>query len=81
MQTAAAKHSIEGHSASLRWTRFHSALSAEYGDAVLFAVSSMEQLEKTLDALEAGPLPQEVAEAISGVYSTFEGPEEPSYHL
>lgn len=81
MQTAAAKHGLDGHSAALRWTRFHSALESTYGDAVIFAVSRMEQLEKSLDALDAGPLPQEVADAISAVYGTFEGDGEPAYHM
>jgi aflatoxin B1 aldehyde reductase len=40
----------------------------------------MEQLYKTLDALEAGPLPPDLAEAISAVYATVEGSES-HFHL
>ncbi|KAF2874257.1 NADP-dependent oxidoreductase domain-containing protein [Massariosphaeria phaeospora] len=77
---AAAKHGINGHAAAIRWTAFHSVLDGKYGDAVLFGCSTVEQLHKTLDALEAGPLPEELAEAMSAVYATVEG-SEPPYHL
>ncbi len=80
VRDAAEKHSIDGHSAALRWTAFHSALDGKYGDGVIFAVSKMEQLHKTLDALEAGPLPADLAEAITAIYATVEGAE-PPYHL
>lgn len=40
----------------------------------------MEQLYETLDAIEAGPLPTDLAEAITAVYATVEG-SEPPYHL
>lgn len=40
----------------------------------------MEQLHQTLDALEAGPLPEDLAAAITTIYSTVEGAE-PPYHL
>lgn len=81
MQEAAHKYGIDGHAAVLRWARFHGALSAEYGDAVLFGASRIEQLHQTLDALEAGPLPTELAEVISGIYKGFERNGEPDYHL
>jgi aflatoxin B1 aldehyde reductase len=40
----------------------------------------MEQLDDTLDAIEAGPLPSDLAEAITAVYATVED-SEPPYHL
>jgi aryl-alcohol dehydrogenase-like predicted oxidoreductase len=80
VQDAAEKHGISGHAAALRWTAFHSVLDGKYGDGVIFGVSKIEQLYKTLDALEAGPLPAELAETISAVYATVEGAE-PPYHL
>lgn len=40
----------------------------------------MKQLNDTLDAFEAGPLPSDLAEAMTAVYATLEG-SEPSYHL
>lgn len=77
---AAEKHGVDGHAAAVRWTAFHSILDEKYGDGVVFGVSKLEQVHKTLDALEAGPLPAELAEAISAVYATVEG-SEPPYHL
>ncbi|EUC31173.1 hypothetical protein COCCADRAFT_38690 [Bipolaris zeicola 26-R-13] len=76
----AEEHGIKGHAAAIRWTAFHSLLDAECGDGLIFSVSSVEQLHKTLDALEAGPLPVELAEAIAEVYSMVDGAE-PPYHV
>lgn len=81
IETKIAKHGITGHAAALRWTRFHSALDSDYGDGVIFAVSKIGQLDPTLDALEAGPLPDDLAEAMTALYKTIEGPGEPAYHL
>lgn len=64
----------------MRWTAFHSILDGKYGDAIIFAVSNMGQLYDALDALEMGPLPTDLAEAITAVYATVEGLE-PAYHL
>jgi aflatoxin B1 aldehyde reductase len=81
VQAAAGKHQIDGHSAALRWAKYHSALDGEHGDGIIFGVSSMKQLEKTLAALEAGPLPEDLVEAINAVYGSFEEGEAPPYHL
>lgn len=59
---------------------FHSALDGMYGDGVVFGVSKPEQMHKSLDALEAGPLPDELAEAITAIYATLGGAG-PPYHL
>lgn len=80
VRDAAEKHGIGGHAAALRWTAFHSILDGEYGDGIIFGVSNIDQLHKSLDALEDGPLPAELAEAITAIYATVEGAE-PSYHL
>lgn len=80
VRNAVQKHNISGHAAAMRWTAFHSSLDEKYGDGVIFGVSKIEQLHKNLDALEAGPLPDEVAEAITAIYATIEG-SEPPYHL
>ncbi|KAI1303845.1 Aldo/keto reductase [Xylaria venustula] len=77
---AAEKHGISGHAAALRWTAFHSILDGSYGDGIIFTVSKMEQLHKTLDAIDAGPLPADLADAFSTLYSTTEGHSLP-YHL
>ena len=60
-------HGIAPHDAALRWTVYHSKLSGAHGDAVLLGASSVDQLRKCLDAIEAGPLPQEVLDALNSV--------------
>lgn len=66
--TTAKAAGIEGHAAALRWTVYHSILRAEYGDAVILGASSVEQLEKNLKAVEAGPLNTELAQAVDSVW-------------
>jgi aflatoxin B1 aldehyde reductase len=80
VREAAAKHGISGHAAALRWTVFHSILDGNQGDAIIFAVSRMEQLDNTLDAIDAGPLPADLAEAIWAIYAKVEG-HGPPFHL
>uniref|UniRef100_A0A093V543 Aflatoxin B1 aldehyde reductase member 4 n=1 Tax=Talaromyces marneffei PM1 TaxID=1077442 RepID=A0A093V543_TALMA len=65
----ASKHGISGHAAALRWVAYHSVLDAKYGDAIVLGASKVEQLQQNMDIVEAGPLPEEVAEAYSGVFS------------
>ena len=77
---AVAKHDMTGHEAALRWVAYHSVLDGKHGDALIFGVSKLEQLDKTLDALERGPLPEDVADAMTAVYATVEG-SEPAFHL
>ena len=55
-------------------------MDGDHGDAIIFAVSKMEQLDKTLDAIDAGPLPAELAEAMTAIYSKVEG-NGPPYHI
>lgn len=71
VRTVAKEHNVPTHDASLRWTVYHSALSAEHGDAVIVGASNLEQLKKNLDAIEAGPLPQAVVDAVNAVNDTI----------
>ncbi|KAG5806934.1 hypothetical protein H9Q74_004728 [Fusarium xylarioides] len=66
---AAARHGISGHAAALRWTAHHGALRKELGDAIVIGASSVEQLNSNIDAIEAGPLPGDVADALGAVYA------------
>jgi aryl-alcohol dehydrogenase-like predicted oxidoreductase len=47
---------------------FHSALDARLGDALVIGASSLNQVKQTAAALKAGPLPDEVAAQISGLW-------------
>lgn len=80
IQAAVEKHNITSHAAALRWVAFHSSLDGKYGDGLVFSVSSNEQLQETLDFLEAGPLPDEVAKAISELSAAY-GDKAPVHHF
>ncbi|KAG9501663.1 hypothetical protein J7337_007354 [Fusarium musae] len=66
---AASRHGISGHAAALRWTAHHGALRKELGDAIVIGASSVEQLNSNIDAIEDGPLPDDVADALEAVYA------------
>ena len=46
----------------------HSALKAELGDGIILGASSTKQLEETVAALEAGPLSDDAASAMSNLW-------------
>ncbi|KAF5863269.1 hypothetical protein ETB97_010391 [Aspergillus alliaceus] len=71
---------LSGHELALRWTIYHSALSQEYGDAVLVGASSLAQLTENLDAVDAGPLSEELARLVSDV-GELVADEAPPYHI
>lgn len=75
-----AQHGISGHAAALRWTVYHSRLSAEYGDAVIVSASSVAQLDSNFEFIRQGPLPEEVLVAIERVYDEIAGSEFPYHH-
>ena len=76
----ASEHGIDGHGAGLRWTIYHSALQAAFGDSVIIGASSPGQLTSNMDSIEEGPLPQDLAEAMSALYEKTAGNEIP-YHM
>jgi aflatoxin B1 aldehyde reductase len=75
-----AAHGINGHAAALRWAAHHSKLDANSGDAVIIAASSVAQLHTNIDAIEEGPLPDEVVQAMNGIHGDVAGSEFP-YHF
>jgi aflatoxin B1 aldehyde reductase len=76
----ATKHGISGHAAALRWTVYHSRLAADFGDSIIIAASSPDQLISNLDMIEQGPLPEDVVEAVDNLYGNIAGTEMP-YHF
>lgn len=80
VKDAAAKHGVSGHAALLRWAAYHSVLDGTLGDGLVFGVSKLEQVGRSLDDLEAGPLPDELASVISSVKDMIKG-HEPYFHL
>ncbi|KAJ1543711.1 hypothetical protein HK405_009100 [Cladochytrium tenue] len=51
-----------------RWVRYHSALRAEQGDALIVGASTLDQLRETLAGLDKGPLSAEIVRRIDGVW-------------
>lgn len=68
MAAAAKSRGIDGHAAALRWTVYHSILRAEHGDAVILGASSAEQLERNLEAVETGPLAEDLVQVVDEVW-------------
>ncbi|KAJ7740246.1 NADP-dependent oxidoreductase domain-containing protein [Mycena maculata] len=64
LRPAIAPHGITESEAALRWLAHHSVLKREFGDAVIVGASSKKHLEDNLEALDKGPLPADVVEAL-----------------
>lgn len=64
LRPVAKKHGITEVQCALRWLAHHSALKKELGDAVIVGASGPHHLEDNLAALEQGPLPEEIVQAL-----------------
>lgn len=51
-----------------RWVSYNSPLNNENGDGIIVGASSLQQLEKTLQGIEHGPLPETAVKKIDGVW-------------
>ena len=56
-----------------RWVDYHSALKKEDGDALIFGASRPDQVEETLQLVEAGPLSQSAVQRIQKVWESVKG--------
>ncbi|KAI0173731.1 NADP-dependent oxidoreductase domain-containing protein [Pestalotiopsis sp. NC0098] len=63
VREAMTKHGLTEVQCALRWLEHHSKLQTS-GDAIIVGASSAPQLEENLKALEQGPLPSDVVEAL-----------------
>lgn len=72
VENAAVLVNISAHAAALRWTAHHSKLSSKHGDGIIIAASTIQQLIDNLDAIEAGPLPNELVAALEDVWKKVE---------
>jgi aflatoxin B1 aldehyde reductase len=65
VENAVEKHSLSLVETALRWCVHHSELKVKDGnDGVVMGVSSFSQLKSNLAALQKGPLPQDVVDAL-----------------
>lgn len=73
IEPVVAKHNLTLIEVALRWLANHSILKFTDGgnDGIILGVSSLSQLQTNLEALEKGPLPQEVVDALDEAWNTL----------
>lgn len=54
--------------ATYRWLTYHSMLNGERGDAVIIGASKLSHLRQNMEAVKAGPLPEDVVEAFEAAW-------------
>ncbi|KAJ7485801.1 NADP-dependent oxidoreductase domain-containing protein [Mycena latifolia] len=59
-----APHGIAESAAALRWLAHHSVLKKKCGDAIIVGAGSVAHLEQNLQALDEGPLPEDVVTSL-----------------
>lgn len=59
-----------GHAVALRWTVYHSRIAAEKGDGIIMEAANVRDLERNLDILEQGPLPDLLVEHIDAAWKS-----------
>ncbi|KAI0338600.1 Aldo/keto reductase [Trametopsis cervina] len=70
IEATAASHNLTLAEVALRWLSHHSALKAEYGDAVIIGASSVKHIGENLADLEKGPLPEEVVKVLDEAWES-----------
>ena len=80
LRPVAEKHGLTESQCALRWLAHHSKLRKELGDAVIVGASSTQHLEENLEALEKGPLPEEVVQALDAGWTRVRGKELKFWH-
>lgn len=69
IKSAAEKHGITSIEATYRWLSYHSMLKPERGDAIIIGASKLSHLTQNMEAVKAGPLPQELIDAFEKAWS------------
>ena len=67
--------------ATYRWLAYHSMLSQARGDAILIGASKLAHLVQNMDAVKAGPLPEDVAAAFDRAWEVCRGDSRTYYTL
>ena len=80
LRPVAEKHGLTESQCGLRWLAHHSKLRKELGDAVIVGASSTKHLEENLEALDKGPLPEEVVHALDAGWARIRGKELKFWH-
>ncbi|KAJ6474667.1 NADP-dependent oxidoreductase domain-containing protein [Mycena vitilis] len=64
LRAAIAPHGLMESEAALRWLAHHSVLKKELGDAVIVGAGGLKHFEENMDALDQGPLPEDIVAAL-----------------
>ena len=78
IREAAEKHGITTIEATYRWLAYHSMLDSERGDAILIGASKLNHLKQNMDAIKAGPLPEDIVGAFENAWTVTKG-DSPEY--
>lgn len=74
----AGRHDISLFEATYRWLAYHSMLSEKRGDAIIIGASKLNHLIQNMDAIKAGPLPDDVVAAFEMAWAITKG-DSPEY--
>ena len=69
IESAAEKHGITSIEATYRWLAYHSMLNGDRGDGILIGASKISHLKQNMEAVEKGPLPDDVLVAFEEAWS------------
>lgn len=78
IKTAAGRHGITSIEATYRWLAYHSMLDGERGDGILIGASKISHLKQNMEAVKAGPLPEDLLAAFEEAWSLCKN-ESPEY--
>lgn len=78
IREAAAKYGITTIEATYRWLAYHSMLDSERGDAILIGASKLSHLKQNMEAVQAGPLPEDIVAAFEEAWTVTKG-DSPEY--
>ncbi|KAK2873911.1 hypothetical protein FQN49_002002 [Arthroderma sp. PD_2] len=82
IEPVAEKHQLSLVEIAFRWVMHHSALNIKDGkDGIIIGVSSYGQLEKNMDDLEKGPLPDDVVAALDEAWIVAKATTANYWHL
>lgn len=63
VKAAAERHGLTPLEVTYRWLANHSMLNGDRGDSIIIGASKLEQLRQNIEAVQAGPLPEDVIDA------------------
>ena len=74
------KHNLSLPEVAFRWLNHHSKLRMGL-DGILIGVSSVGQLDANIEAIQEGPLPEEVVSALDAAWMAVKAGSPPYWHL